>query len=180
MRPTRFVSDDNISVWALKQAQQQLNPPLLQLVNTIISTGIFPQQLKTTKIVPVQKPNKPSTSSEGWRPVNIVAALAKVTEKVLLSQIMEFLKDNNLISHIHHGSVQAKSTQTLVIEIYDQLIQNINNDQDTALVLLDQSKAYEMVPHNILLQKFKTLGFKSKALQLMTSYLSDRKQYVHL
>ena len=84
------------------------------------------------------------------------------------------------VGHVHHGSVQLKSTQTLVTEIYSQLVQNLENGEDTILLQLDQSKAFEVVDHRILINKIRALGFKEQATKLMISYLQDRKQYVHI
>ena len=128
MRATGSSSVDNISMWMLKQGADHLRPLLLHMVNRIILTGIYPSSLKTTKIVPVRKPEKDETTNEGWRPINIVCSLLKVAEKVLLAQIIKYLEDKNLISHIHHGAVKTKSTQTEAAELYDKLLENLNED----------------------------------------------------
>ena len=64
--------------------------------------------MKTTKIVPIKKPGKDDTSSDGWRPVNVVGALSKIVEKVFLIQIMKHIEKNELITHQHHGSVKKQ------------------------------------------------------------------------
>ena len=71
---------------------------------------------------------------------------------------MEHLTRNGLICHIHHGLVCIKSTQTLITEIYDQLLENLNTGEETALILLDQSKVYDLINHPILISKLKALG----------------------
>ena len=167
-------------MWAIKQASQELLPIILHLVNKTISTGQFPSSIKTSKIIPIQKPGKDPMTSEGWRPINIIPAISKIIEKSLLHQLMEHMNRNNLISHVHHGSVKQHSTQTLITEIYDQLVENLQKGQDTALVLLDQSKAYDLINHKILIQKLKALGIKGNSLKLIENFLTDRQQYVHL
>ena len=93
---------------------------------------------------------------------------------------MDHLKRHALIPHSHHGSVNRKSTQTLIIEMHDSLIEDLTKDTESALLVLDQSKAYDLVSHPILLQKFSILGFNRKAVNTMNSYLSNRKQYIEL
>ena len=160
MKSTRSATEDGVSTWTIKQAQQELLPLLLHLINKVIETGQFPDSIKTSKIVPIEKQEKDKTTSEGWRPINIIPAISKMIEKVLLKQIMEHLNQNNLISHIHHGAVKQRSTQTLITEIYDQLIENLETGKEVALVLLDQSKAYDLINHRILLHKLQALGMK--------------------
>ena len=114
MKATNLCCEDDISMCILKNAKSQLEMILLHLVNTTIKTTMYPDKLKTTKIIPIPKQGKPKTTSDGWHPVNIVAALSKIVEGVLLQQILNHLNENQLIGHQHHGSVKHKSTQTLV------------------------------------------------------------------
>ena len=180
MKATGSMGEDDVSTKIIKQALPELLPILLNLVNSVISTSTFPTQLKTTRIVPVEKSGKTTTSAEGWRPVNVVPAISKIIERVLLHQILDHLKENNLVPHGHHGALKGKSTQSLISEVHDILIENMANDEESALIILDQSKAYELVCHEILLKKLEVIGFKTKAVELMRNFLSERKQYVQI
>ena len=117
MSPTTSTTADFISIRVLKEAGPVLSQHLLHLVNSILQTEKYPQKLKTTKIVPIPKTSKDPTSEAGWRPINIVPALSKIVEKCILDQVVTYLRRNNFINHSHHGSVQSKSTQTVVQEI---------------------------------------------------------------
>ena len=180
MKPTRSMGEDDISMKIIKSAQAELEPLLLHLVNATIRTSRYPTQLKTTMIVPIEKANKDRTSAEGWRPVNVVPALTKVIEHILLHQIMDHLNRHNLIKHGHHGAIMGKSTQSLVAEVHDRLIENMTQGTESALIILDQSKAYNVVSHKILIQKLELLGFRSQAKDLMGNFLSKRKQYIQI
>ena len=85
---------------------------------------------------------------------------------------------HNLIHHSHHGSVAGKGTQTLVQEIYSNLLQYLEDDIDSVFIQLNQSKAYDVFDHDLLLQKMSVLGFNTKTLNIFKSYLSERLQYV--
>ena len=56
----------------------------------------------------------------------------------------------------------------------------MHNEDDSALICLDQSKAYEIVNHQILLRKLTAIGFTRQATEIMKSFLSERKQYVQI
>ena len=62
--------------------------------------------------------------------------------------------------------------------IPDTLLKSLNNRQVSILLLLDFSKAFDTVDHNILLAKLAHYGIRGPALKWLRSYLSDRKQYV--
>ena len=178
LSPTTSSSKDFISMKVVKAAGDTLLPHILLLVNTIISTEHYPRNLKLTKIVPVKKPDKDPQDTASWRPINIVPALSKVVEKCLLAQVTKYLKENNLIHHTHHGSVGGKSTQTLIEELYDILLTSLESGDDAAFIQLDQSKAYDVIDHDILIAKMEIIGFNRKMLGIFRSYLSERRQYV--
>ena len=180
MKPTGSAGADDISMRSIKDARAELQPLLLLLINQSIKSRTFPNQLKQAKIVPIEKTGKNQNTVDGWRPMNVIPAISKVLERVLLAQILNHLEINNLIGYSHHGAIRNKSTQTMVNEIYDNLLENLNNGDDTALIMLDQSKAYKIVNHKILLRKLSAIGFTNQATDLMESFLSERTKYVQI
>jgi hypothetical protein len=56
----------------------------------------------------------------------------------------------------------------------------LDKNQYVASVLMDLSKAFDCLPHDLLLYKLKTYGLSEQAVQLLASYLQDRKQCVRL
>ena len=77
MKATGSMGEDDLSVKTIKAAQPELEPLILRLVNQTILKTTYPEQLKTTKIVPVEKKGKDKQSSEGWIPINVIGALIK-------------------------------------------------------------------------------------------------------
>ena len=117
----------------------------------------------------------------GWRPINIVPAISKITEKTMMTQMMTHLKENQLISSNHHGSMPGRLTQTLILKLHHKLVQCLNHDdEEAAFILLDQSKAYNLVPHKILIDKLSILNYSQKSLTTLRNYLSEHHQYVQI
>uniref|UniRef100_A0A1B6J5X4 Reverse transcriptase domain-containing protein n=1 Tax=Homalodisca liturata TaxID=320908 RepID=A0A1B6J5X4_9HEMI len=52
--------------------------------------------------------------------------------------------------------------------------------KETSAVLLDLSKAFDIVPHNVLIKKLQSYYSKGKELLLMETYLTDRYQFVKI
>ena len=180
MKSSSSSGEDDITIRLIKQAQNQLESMLLHLINRIIKTRKYPEPLKISKIVPILKKGKEKTTADAWRPVNVVIAISKIVERVLLRQIMSHLEENALIKHSHHGAIKNKSTQTLVNDLHNALMETMNKNEDAYLLLLDQSKAYEIVCHDLLLQKLKVIGFQNQATELIASFVKNRKQYVQI
>ena len=52
--------------------------------------------------------------------------------------------------------------------------------RESAIIVLDQSKAYDCISHPILLGKMEILGFQPQACKIMGSFLTQRKQFVQV
>ena len=155
----------------------ELEPLLLNMVNQCIETTTFPDVLKTTKIIPIQKKDKDKTTSDAWHPINIVPALSKIVEHVLMRQILQFLQDKELINHSHHGGLKFKSTQTQILEVHDGLVESLSTGNDAALLILDQSKAYDIIQHSILLDKLQILGIQ-KSVSQVSQVISSKQETI--
>ena len=62
----------------------------------------------------------------------------------------------------------------------EKLYHNFNNAEITQGIFIDFTKAFDTIDHNILLQKLPYYNFRPSACQLLSSYLSDRKQFVKI
>ena len=92
----------------------------------------------------------------------------------------EYLIENELISENHHGNRKKRSTQTLVSELHDLAVEKMNKKEDVVIMALDQTKAYKIISHSILKAKLRLIGFSETAMELIDSYLDERKQFVEV
>ena len=120
----------------MMQAQSELLPLLLHLINRTISTTTFPEHLKISKVVPIQKSGKDPSTAEGWCPINVLSAISKVLECIFLLHISKHINNNDLIGPNHHGAVRYRSTQTLQTELHNQLLEETSKGNELALKLM--------------------------------------------
>ena len=59
-------------------------------------------------------------------------------------------------------------------------LESLSKQQVSLLLLIDFSKAFDLVEHNILLNKLEHYGIRGHALKWLESYLSNRKQFVSI
>lgn len=154
-----------------------LLPKLLLLIthifNTIITTSSFPSCWKHAKIIPI-----PKTRTD-FRPISILPYLSKVLERILHKQMSKFLADHRLLSEYQSGFRAKHSCVTALINVSEDIRLNLDVGNISFLVLLDHSKAFDCVNHNILCTKLaRNFGFSSSATSLIASYLLDRSQSV--
>ena len=168
MKGTGSMGYDDLSLKTIKQEQKEVEPILLHLINRCITTTTFPNTLKISTLV------------EGWHPVNILTSISKIIERVFLYQMTSHMEENELIDQSHHGAVKKKSTQTLISELHDKLVEDDSQEKESILLILDQSKAYDVIPHDILLRKLEAVGYQPQAIKMMRSFLINRKQLVQV
>ena len=98
------------------------------------------------------------------RPVSLLSCLSKVCEKVALNQLMTFLESKHRLSSEQSGNKRFHSTETSLIETTNVIFEAIDKQKVTAVVLLDMSKAFDSLDHEILQLKLQDVGLSSTAL----------------
>ena len=78
------------------------------------------------------------------------------------------------------GNKKYFPTETLNIFVNDSILKAMDSKMLTALVLLDLSKAFDSVNHNIPLQKLESIGVSQPSLRWFSSYLNGRSQIVRI
>ena len=171
---------DDISIVLIKKILPYILVPLAHIFNCSLETGIFPEQWKAAFVRPIAKTSAPETASD-FRPINILPALSKVFEHVIYDQMRQFLHEHNLLDPLQSGFRPLHSTTTALANITDDIRQAMDHQKVTILVLLDYSKAFQKIDHNILIAKLTShFNFSRQATNLIHSYLSNRRQAVSI
>ena len=99
--------------------------------------------------------------------------------KIVLSQLLEHLEDNNLWHVFQSAYRWQHSTETALLRVFDDLLTSSDSDHISVLTLLDLSAAFNTIDHDLLLNRLRAVfGIRDTALVFFGSYLSGRKQLV--
>ena len=163
---------DKISARLLRECPDLISDSLSIIFNRSIITGIFPDDWKCSKVIPLFKQGK-RKDLNNYRPISIIPIVAKVFERIIYDQVNFFLTDNKLLSTSQSGFRSLHSTVTALLEATNDWAYNIDHGNVNAVVFLDLKKAFDTVDHAILLSKLNAYGIGSEWFK---SYLSDRNQ----
>ena len=148
-----------------------------KLANEMVEQCIFPEKLKLADVSPVFK-NGDATVKKNFRPISVLSSLSKVFERLLLKQILPFIEKK--LSSILCAFKKGHSTQHALFRVIEVVRRCVDKGGVTAMVLMDLSKAYDCLPHDLLIAKLEAYGFGIDSLKLIHSYLTERKQRVKI
>ena len=110
--------------------------------------------------------------SPGESPTNT----RKILEKAVFNQLCKYLEENKLIHPNHHGGRKGHSTTTALVQMYNTWIEQMEEGKLVGIMMIDQSAAFDLCDHFLLVQKLKLLGVEEASACWMESYLSQRSQ----
>ena len=177
---TSFGSD-NIDALAIKAVTLDLAIPIKHLINTSLSTSKYANKWKLAKILPLLKSselNKLLPAS--YRPIAILPTVSKLVEKAAQAQLLKYMEMNGMMNGSSHAYRKGLSTTTTLIELTDRLFEAIDKNKLASIMTIDQSAAFDCVPHHLLVDKLKLYNLDNEAIKWITSYLGNRTQFVNL
>ena len=178
--PDKSCELDPIPTWLLKSCLPELLPLVTKIINMSLETGYVPQSFKNSLIRPLlKKPDLDQNTLKNYRPISNLPFISKVLEKVVSSRVEEHLLSNNL--HEEHQSAYRKfhSTETALLKVQNDVLQSLDQNNVTVLVMLDLSTEFDTIDHKTLIHRLEHMfGIAGKPLKWRTSYLSGRHQYV--
>ena len=150
---------------------------LTKAINHAITENTFPEQLKKSEVIPLHKKEDP-LKKENYRPVSLLPHVSKVFERIIYKQINIYMQDK-LSKHIT-GFRKSHGTQHSLMTMLEKWKSALDKGENICVLFMDLSKAFDTINHDLLLAKLKAYGFSINALDLMCSYLKNRKQSVQI
>jgi hypothetical protein len=110
----------------------------------------------------------------------LVKTFAKLLEKIVAKKLTHHLNVNNIIDPLQFNFQSGLSTEHNLLHLTNYVANAMNENKFGIGVFLDLKKAFDVVPHCILLKKLKFYGVKDNVLRWFESYLSNRSQCVDI
>jgi hypothetical protein len=159
----------------LKICSSVLCPIITNLVNKIICQQSFPNHFKKAEISPVFKCDS-RLDKRKFRRVSILVCVSTVAERLITK------KFNPFTNTVYCDSISAYrkcfNTQSVVLKGVEDWKASLDKGHYVSAVSTDLSKAFDVIPHGLLIAKLSAYGCDINTVNLVHNYLSNRFQRV--
>jgi exonuclease III len=150
LKPGRAPGYDGVTPEHLKYSIDTKLPEILSLLlNTCVKYGILPQCFRTGLLIPIlKKPNLDPSTPTNYRPIIVSSVFTKIVEHAMLESVS---------GHVYHdlqfGFIEARGTNMAICTAKDTIAYVNSRGTTVYACALDAEKAFDGVPHSVLLKK---------------------------
>jgi len=127
-------------------------PYLALLLDITINNGILPCDWRRATVVPAYKSGDRSLVTN-YRPVSLTSIVCKQIEHIIASYLRQVWDKNDWLYEGQHGFKPGYSCESQVITVYQDIADSLEHGDRIDAIIVDFSKAFDLVPHGRLLTK---------------------------
>ena len=174
---SKATGPDEIPALILQEFSNFFVPILEIIFKRSYDEGWVPQMMKVANITPIYKAGDKKEPGN-YRPVSITPIIAKLFERIIKKHIETHIADNRLISEFQHGFRKNKSTSTNLIQFTNDICNLASETKSISIIYTDLKKAFDSVPHDLLILKLRKYGITGKTIRWLMHFLTLRHQQV--
>ena len=167
LNPNKSSAVNDIPIKFIKFSTSVIAPILTSLYNSCLTEGNFPQVLIVGLITRIYKKGNKKT---------LLSTFSKILEKCIYFRLSSFLSDHHLITGSQYGFRPGVSTSDAISDLHNEILSHLDQKNNVCCTFLDLANAFDTVDHSDLLKKLSCYGIRVIALQLIESFLDNRKQ----
>ncbi|MEL7308748.1 MAG: reverse transcriptase family protein, partial [Pseudomonadota bacterium] len=115
-----------------------------------------------------------------YRPISVTSCCSRVLERIVRFKLASYLQEHHILLDTQHGFQAGKSTDSALVHFYDYVTRERDLNKVVEAVFFDFSKAFDRIPHHLLIQRLKAVGISGVLLKWFTNFLKDRLQKVRI
>ena len=159
----------------LKELAEEISEPLAITFEKPWRTGEVPMDGMRANVVPIFKKGEKEDSNI-YHPVSLTLELGKVLEQIIKQAMCKHLEENVVRNKSQHRFLRDKSCQTNLISLFDRVTSLVDAGNAVDIVYHDFIKAFDKVPHDILVRKLVKTRLDKIMIQWICNWLADKTQ----
>ena len=166
---------DEIHYQFLKHLPSSCLNILLDIFNSIWTSGTVPASWKEATVIPIPKPGKDNTDPNNYRPIALTSCVCKTLERMINKRLVWYLESNNILTEFQSGFRSQRSTNDHLIRLENFIRDGFVNNEHIVGVFFDLEKAYDTTWKHGILQDLQDAGLKGRLPLFITDFLNNRE-----
>jgi hypothetical protein len=160
LKPNKSPGYDNLPPKLIKLGTETLSHTLMPILNACLDRNIFPEEMKYAEVPPAYK-KKNRLLKENYHPISVLSCLSKVFEGILCDQYIAFVEEK--LSKNLAAYRKGHNSEHVLIRAIEDCKKALDNGEYVATLLIDLSKAFDSMPHGLLLAKVRAYSLSIDA-----------------
>lgn len=167
---------DFIPQWFYMHCSYEIAHVVSHILTLSFTQGVVPEQWRTAIVSPVPKVSKPNAIAD-YRPISVTPLLSRLAERLVVSNWLLPSVPPELIDD-QFGFRPTGSTECALTYLTHHVASMLETATYVRCLMVDFSKAFDVVDHAILFKKLSSLSMPDVAINWFISFFSERKQYL--
>jgi len=169
---------DGIAYILFRHSPPNMLRLILYIINLSWEQNDIPPSWKHAIVKPILKPGKDKNDTNSYRPIALTNTISKLAEKLIVKRLSWYLEKNQLLNPSQSGFRRNRSTCDPIIRLHHEAEFSVRSGFVTVGVLIDFSKAFDLLWVDGLLLKMMSLNITGKLLNWTKKKLSNRTYQV--
>lgn len=111
---------DDIPVSLIKKCITSVKKPLVHIYNISLNSGVFPNEWKIAKVIPLYKKGDRS-DYKNYRPMSVLPVFSKILERVMFNRLIYFVIKNRILTETQNGFRKGKCIETAIQSFMERI-----------------------------------------------------------
>ena len=158
----------------VQEFSPEFSAPMACIYNNITKSGHWPSPWKIEYGTPLQKQPNPETEDH-LRIIALTAFFSKVYERFVVGWLLLFVGDK--LDWGQYGGMKGSSLSHYLIDFVNFILfnQDLKVPNAVLAVLIDFSKAFNRINHNVVITTLSEMGVPGWLLRIVMGFLSNRE-----